>query len=79
MRAVRIGSLRLNVSTQDESLALVRRPARQRALLLAASFGFLNPHVYNLSAADLARGGLHRVLPGGLPQLASAQCSPAAC
>ncbi len=51
MRAVRIGSLRLNVSALDESLALVRgRLASAHAA--TASFGFLNPHVYNLSAAD---------------------------
>jgi N-acetylglucosaminyldiphosphoundecaprenol N-acetyl-beta-D-mannosaminyltransferase len=51
MRAVRIGSLRLNVSAADEPLALVRsRLAGVHAA--TACVGFLNPHVYNLSAAD---------------------------
>jgi exopolysaccharide biosynthesis WecB/TagA/CpsF family protein len=51
MLAVRIGCLRLNVSAPDESLALVR--SRLGGVHAAtACLGFLNPHVYNLSAAD---------------------------
>ncbi|AKJ31876.1 WecB/TagA/CpsF family glycosyltransferase [Caldimonas brevitalea] len=51
MRAIQIGSLRLEVGNADESVELVRqrlsgRPSR------TACFGFLNPHVYNVSASD---------------------------
>lgn len=51
MHAVRIGSLRLDASAADEAAGLVRRRLAG-ANASTACVGFLNPHVYNLSAAD---------------------------
>ncbi|WKB55320.1 WecB/TagA/CpsF family glycosyltransferase [Eleftheria terrae] len=51
MHTVKIGSLRLEVGSLQESVALVRRRLGGQ-MATAASFGFLNPHVYNLSVAE---------------------------
>ena len=45
MHPVRIGSLRLNISSRDDALDLIRRSASPSAT--SACLGFLNPHVYN--------------------------------
>ncbi|HKD02611.1 MAG TPA: WecB/TagA/CpsF family glycosyltransferase [Terriglobales bacterium] len=46
MQPVRIGSLRLNISSRDDALDLVRRSVTPPCAT-SASLGFLNPHVYN--------------------------------
>jgi N-acetylglucosaminyldiphosphoundecaprenol N-acetyl-beta-D-mannosaminyltransferase len=45
MHPVRIGSLRLNISSRDDALDLIRCSASPSAT--SACLGFLNPHVYN--------------------------------
>ncbi|MCW7538564.1 WecB/TagA/CpsF family glycosyltransferase [Aquabacterium sp. A7-Y] len=51
MNTVQIGSLRLEISEPEESIALVRDwPGRSPAR--PAFFGYLNPHVYNQSVVD---------------------------
>jgi N-acetylglucosaminyldiphosphoundecaprenol N-acetyl-beta-D-mannosaminyltransferase len=51
MHAIHIGSLRLDVSGQDESLDLVRNWTASPSATTKC-LGFLNPHVYNQSVLD---------------------------
>ena len=46
MHPVRIGSLRLSVSSRDDAVDLIRRSVTS-PLATSASLGYLNPHVYN--------------------------------
>jgi N-acetylglucosaminyldiphosphoundecaprenol N-acetyl-beta-D-mannosaminyltransferase len=46
MHPVRIGSLRLNISSRDNALDLIRRSVTS-PFATSACLGYLNPHVYN--------------------------------
>src|SRR5262245_41306199 len=48
MYPVRIGSLRLSVSSRDDALELIRHSVTSPEAA-PACLGYLNPHVYNLS------------------------------
>src|SRR5947199_10379839 len=51
MHPVRIGSLRLNVSSLDNAVDLIRRSVTS-AGATSACLGYLNPYVYNLAVTD---------------------------
>lgn len=51
MHPVRIGSLRLNVSSLDNAVDLIRRSVTTPGAT-SACLGYLNPHVYNLAVTN---------------------------
>jgi len=51
MHPVRIGPLRLNVSSLDNAVDLIRRSVNTPGET-SACLGYLNPHVYNLAVVD---------------------------